>query len=59
MTGSSCDFNWSLQHLVSNYVEEDVEDEVSIEDLLHGRTEGDDVGSLGEGRIFARHSPHV
>jgi len=30
-----CGFNWSMQHLISNYREEDVENEVSDEDLLH------------------------
>ena len=31
-----CDFNWWMQHLISEYREEDVVDEVSEEDLLHG-----------------------
>jgi len=30
-----CDFNRSMQHLDSHYREEDVENEVSDEDLLH------------------------
>jgi len=30
-----CGFNWSMQHLISNYREEDVENEVSNQDLLH------------------------
>jgi len=30
-----CDLNWSMQHLNSNYREEDVANEVSDEDLLH------------------------
>jgi hypothetical protein len=34
MAGLGGGFNWSLQHLISNYLEEDVENEVSNEDLL-------------------------
>ena len=34
-TGHGCGFNRSMQHLISNYREEDVVNEVSIEDLLH------------------------
>jgi len=34
MTALVCDFNWSMQHLISNYREEDVEDEATTEDLL-------------------------
>jgi hypothetical protein len=48
MTASSCGFNWSMQHLISKYREEDVENEVSTKNLLHRRTEGIDVGSLAE-----------
>jgi len=33
--GRYCDFNRSMQHLDSHYREEDVENEVSDEDLLH------------------------
>jgi len=36
MTAVGCGFNWSMQHLVSNYREEDVEYEVSNEDHLVG-----------------------
>ena len=39
-----------MQHLSSNYREEDVADEVPEKDLLHREAEGADVGSLG---IFA------
>ncbi len=34
-TAILCDFNRSMQHLISNYREEDVENEVPDEDLLH------------------------
>lgn len=37
-----------MQQLTSNYREEDVANEVSDEDLLHRRTEGLDVGPLGD-----------
>ncbi len=37
-----------MQHLNSNYREEDVEDEAKTEDLLLRCTEGIDVGSLAE-----------
>ena len=30
-----CDFNRSMQHLISTYREEDVENENATEDLLH------------------------
>ncbi len=30
-----CDFNRSMHHLISNYREEDVENEAATEDLLH------------------------
>ena len=30
-----CDFNRSTQHLISNYREDDVENEATTEDLLH------------------------
>jgi hypothetical protein len=43
-----CGFNRSLQHLISNYLEEDVENEVQTEDLIHWSTEGIDVGSLAK-----------
>jgi len=29
MTALGCDFNWSMQHLISNYREEDVENEAT------------------------------
>jgi hypothetical protein len=35
-----------MQHLISSYREEDVENENATEDLLHRRTKGDDVGCL-------------
>ena len=35
MPAWGCDLNRSMQHLISNYREEDVEDEVSDENLLH------------------------
>ena len=34
MTGFDCGLNWSMQHLISNYREEDVENEAATEDLL-------------------------
>ena len=51
MSAIGCDFNRSMQHLNSKYTEEDVEDEVTTEDLLHRRTKGLDVGSLAERRV--------
>ncbi len=30
-----CDFNRSMQHLISDYREEDVENEAATENLLH------------------------
>jgi hypothetical protein len=44
-----------MQHLVSNYREEDVEYEVSNEDLLQRDAEGDDVGSVAARRDAARY----
>ena len=46
-----CDFNRSMQHLHSHYREEDVENEVSEENLLHRNRQGIDVGSLGESKM--------
>ena len=46
------DLNRSMQHLDSEYREEDVADEVQIEDLLQRRAEKLDVGSLA-GRRFS------
>lgn len=40
-----------MQHLISEYRGEDVADEVSHEDVLHGAAEGGDVGSLGARRF--------
>jgi len=37
-----------MQHLNSKDTEEDVENEVQTEDLLHRSTESTDVGSLAE-----------
>ena len=34
-TASYCDFNWSMQHLISNYREKDVEIEAAAKELLH------------------------
>ena len=31
----NCDFNRSMQHLISDYREEDVENEAATENLLH------------------------
>lgn len=39
MTALSCGFNWSTQHLSSNYIEEDVENETTTKKILHRRTE--------------------
>ena len=47
------DLNRSMQHLDSNYREEDVADEVQIEDLLQRSAEKLDVGSLAGGRFSA------
>ncbi len=44
----SGDLNRSMQHLDSEYREEDVADEVQNEDLLQRRAEELDVGSLAE-----------
>ena len=35
MSLKGCDFNRSMQHLISTYREEDVENETETEDLLH------------------------
>ena len=52
MTAKSCGFNRSMQHLISKQCrEEDVENEVSTEDLLHRSTKVLDVGSLAERRF--------
>jgi arylsulfatase A-like enzyme len=45
-SGFACGFNRSLQHLISNYGEEDVEHEAAPADLLQRYSEGDDVGSM-------------
>ncbi len=42
------DLNRSMQHLDSEYREEDVADEAESEDLLQRRTKKLDVGSLAE-----------
>ena len=48
-----CDFNRSMQHLVSKNREEDVADEeVPTEDSLHRSRQEHDVGSLAERRFF-------
>ena len=39
-----------MQHLISSYRGEDVEDEVSSEDILQRGAEGDDVGSVAAGQ---------
>ena len=41
-----CDFNRSMQHLLSGYREEDIGNAATTEDLLHRGTEGRDVGSM-------------
>ena len=51
-----CGFNWSMQHLNSSYRYEDVENEVSTEDLLLRCTEGIDVGSEAERPILLKNS---
>ena len=43
-----CRFNRSMQHLISKHREEDVENEVSDEDLLHRIRQINDVGSLAK-----------
>ena len=48
MLALSCGFYRSLQHLISNYLEEDVKNDIQTEDLLHRRTEGTDVGWLAK-----------
>ena len=47
----SCHLNRSTQHLISNYREGDVENEVQTENLLHRNPQGIDVGSLAERRF--------
>jgi hypothetical protein len=47
---------WRFQSVVatsniSNYKEEDVENKIQTEDLLHPSTEGIDVGSLAKRRV--------
>ena len=49
-----CDFNRSMQHLISYYREEDVANEVQIEDLLQRRAEK----LYREGRESARSGHH-
>ena len=44
MTAFSCDFNRWMQHLLSEYREEDVVDEVPEEDLLHRSGQGTGTG---------------
>ena len=51
MTALGGDLNRSMQHLISNYREEDVVNEATTEDLLQRRTESIDVGPLA-GRRF-------
>ena len=51
MSAYACGFNWSMQHLISNDREGDVENEATTKDLLHRRAKGVDVGSLAEGLI--------
>src|ERR1017187_7793483 len=50
-----CGFNWSMQHLISNFREEDVENATATEDLLQRRSEGDDVGSVATRRIASQY----
>ncbi len=45
-----------MQHLISNYREEDVVDEAEAEDLLHARAENSDVGSPADRRTASRMS---
>jgi len=35
-----CGFNWSMQHLISNDREEDIENEAAIKDLLYRGVKG-------------------
>ena len=56
MAGTGGELNRSMQHLVSDYREGDVENEVQTEDLLLRISESLDVGSLAERRFFACHS---
>ncbi len=51
MAGDDCHLNRSTQHLISNYREGDVENEVQTENLLHRNPQGIDVGSLAERRF--------
>ena len=48
-----------MQHLVSEYREEDVADEIPEADLLQRRAEELDVGSLAAGGFAARYSAVV
>ena len=50
MTAIDCGFNRSMQHLISDYREEDVENEAATEDLLQRSPKGDDVGSVAARR---------
>jgi hypothetical protein len=40
-----------MQHLISNYREEDFENDAATEDLLHRDSQSIDVGSLAERRV--------
>jgi hypothetical protein len=51
-SANDCDFNRSMQHLVSIRREEDVADEeVPKEDSLHRNRQSADVGSLAQRRF--------
>jgi hypothetical protein len=41
-------FKWSMQHLISNYREEDVENESKKKAFLHRGREVHDLGSLAK-----------
>jgi hypothetical protein len=55
LTAFGCGLNWSVQHLISNYREEDVENEAATEDLLQRGSEGDDVGSMAARRVATQY----
>ena len=56
MAACACDFNRSMQHLISNYREEDVAHEAATKDLLHARTENANVGPLASRGLNVCHS---
>jgi hypothetical protein len=55
-----CGFNWSMQHLSSDYGAEEVDNEAATEDLLHAKTEDADVGPVASRGFDVCHSaPYI